>query len=205
MYLSAVSSFPLCFASINTIWKNQHIFVCCNILLVPRVSPECLLIGNFLHLLSITSLTFHVCVSWLVISFTCSQSPAPVFSLWQPHTYILPCSSASLTWIEWNVKVPTQNTVESTESLCHSLSHWPPYQHRALPVSILATQDSFQEWAKSTSSTSWIRMKQKAPKQPTMNHAATTNAQFIRLLICRAVLQLCALNVKIWDAKTVKY
>lgn len=43
----------------------------------------------------------------------------------------------------------------------------PAYQQRELPSSIFSTQDSFHEWAKSMSRTSWIRMKQKAPAMPT--------------------------------------
>lgn len=90
--------------------------------------------------------------------------------------------------------------------LCHSLTHWPAYQPLELPLSILSNQDSFQEWAKSTSSTSWIRMKKKAPPEPTTNHAGTTEIHrsfnYTSMMI---ITTLCILDVMIWVTKCLQF
>lgn len=57
------------------------------------------------------------------------------------------------------------------KQILYRLRFLPAYQHLEFPSSIFSTQLSFQEWAKSTSRTNWIRMKQKAPETPIQNQA----------------------------------
>lgn len=63
-----------------------------------------------------------------------------------------------------------QGTGQHKQTL-YRLRFLPAYQHLEFPSSIFSTQLSFQEWAKSTSRTNWIRMKQKAPETPIQNQA----------------------------------
>lgn len=56
-------------------------------------------------------------------------------------------------------------------ALIGEFRYLPAYQHLGFPSSIRLTHDSFQEWAKSTNSTSWMRMNKKAPTMPTINQA----------------------------------
>lgn len=70
----------------------------------------------------------------------------------------------------------------------------PAYQHLGFPSSIRFTHDSLQEWAKSTSSTSWMRMNKKAPAMPTMNQARTQKKDVI--LTIGVTFQMLLLNFK---------
>lgn len=102
------------------------------------------------------------------------------FTQWEVIVYKVRSISRVYTFKSMGIFLYTLfNAAQSSMALTGKFRYLPAYQNLGFPSSIRFTHDSFKEWAKSTNSTSWIRMNRKAPHMPITNQAINQNKKVI--------------------------